>query len=393
MDFAQYAVVWRVPAIRQAVLFGALGKAPWFATTMILTLHVVGRRGETYSAAGLLSAVFTVAVGLASPWRGRLLDRVGLRRTLLPSLVILPPAFLAAPFLPYWALLLLIGVVGLFAVPWFVLTRQLVIAAVPVEQRRTALALDSVVTELAFMIGPTFGILACVYGDTRWALPLFALLSVSAAVALWRANPALASEDAPEVGAHAASGGWLTAEVVGLFVVTAAITFVLGGQDLSIIASVRAMKADALLALAMAAWGGGSLIGGLIYGGTGNHRVPVALLALGLAVTTFPAVLARDPWVLSGFLALMGLCCAPALSAASEGLSHAVPESRRGEAMGWQSTFSTVGNSVAPPAIGFVLDGAGWQAGFVWTGTFGVAAAVAAAALLLFGRRRAAQTS
>lgn len=391
MDFAQYAAIWRVPAIRQAVLLGALGKAPWFATTMILTLHVVGRLGESYSAAGLLAAVFTVAVGLASPWRGRLLDRIGLRRTLLPSLLVLPPAFLAAPFLPFWALLGLFAVVGLLAVPWFVLTRQMVIAAVPVGQRRTALALDSVVTELAFMVGPTFGILAAVYGDTRWALPLFALLSVAAGVAMWRADPALASEDAPEP--TRASGSWLTVEVAGLFVATAAITFILGGQDLSIIAGVRGMKSDALLAVAMAAWGGGSLIGGLIYGGTGNHRVPVTLLALGLAVTTFPAVLARDPWVLSGFLALMGLCCAPALSAASEALSHAVPESRRGEAMGWQSTFSTVGNSVAPPAIGFVLDGAGWQAGFTWTGAVGVLAALAAAVLLALGRRRVAQAS
>jgi MFS family permease len=391
MDFAQYAAIWRVPAIRQAVLFGALGKAPWFATTMILTLHVVGRLGQNYSAAGLLSAVFTVAVGLASPWRGRLLDRVGLRRTLLPSLLILPPAFIAAPFLPFWALLGLIGVVGLFAVPWFVLTRQLVIAAVPVEQRRTALALDSVVTELAFMVGPTFGILASVYGDTRWAVPLFASLSVAAGVGLWRANPPLASEDAPE--RTRASGRWLTVEVAGLFLTTAAITFILGGQDLSIIAAVRGMKADALLAVAMAAWAGGSLVGGLVYGGTGNHRVPVVWLALGLAVTTFPAVLARDPWVLSGFLALMGLCCAPALSATSEALSHAVPESRRGEAMGWQSTFSTVGNSVAPPAIGFVLDGAGWQAGFTWTGAVGVLAALAAAALLSTGRRRVTQAS
>ena len=145
MDFAQYASVWRVPAIRQAVLLGGLGKAPWFATTMILTLHVVGRLGESYSAAGLLSAVFTVAVGLASPWRGRLLDRVGLRRTLLPSLLVLPPAFLAAPFLPFWALVGLFGVVGLLAVPWFVLTRQMVIAAVPVGQRRTAKDRKSVV--------------------------------------------------------------------------------------------------------------------------------------------------------------------------------------------------------------------------------------------------------
>lgn len=93
------------------------------------------------------------ATALASPIRGRLLDTIGLRRTLLPSLVLLPVAFLAAPFLDYWPLMFVMGGVGLLAIPWFVLTRQLMLAAVPESQRRAALALDSVVTEMAFMGG------------------------------------------------------------------------------------------------------------------------------------------------------------------------------------------------------------------------------------------------
>lgn len=264
MDFERYAAVWRSRSVRQAVLLGALGRAPWFGATMILMLHVVGRLGESYSAAGILSAAFTVAVGAASPWRGRLLDRVGLRRTLLPSLLILPPAFIVAPWLPYWALVALMTDVGLVAVPWFALTRQLVIAAVPVDQRRTALALDSIATELAFMIGPALGIVAAVYGDTHWAIPGFACTSVAAAFGLWRANPPLASEDAPAVATGRVR--WVSVEVVGLFLATLAITFILAGQDLSIVAAVRTMKADALLAVAMTAWAAGSLVGGIIYG-------------------------------------------------------------------------------------------------------------------------------
>ena len=98
---------------------------------VVLTLHVVGDLGQSYADAGALSAVFTIAVALASPLRGRLLDTLGLRRTLLPSLVLLPVGFLAAPFLGYWALMGVMAGVGLLAVPWFVLTRQLMMAAVP----------------------------------------------------------------------------------------------------------------------------------------------------------------------------------------------------------------------------------------------------------------------
>lgn len=279
MDFAGYAAVWRVPAVRQAVLFGLLGKAPWFGAGIMLTLHVVGRLGESYAAAGLLSAVFTLAIGIASPWRGRLLDRVGLRRTLLPSVLILPVAFAVAPWLPYPALLVAMGVVGLFAVPWFALTRQLVIAAVPVEQRRTVLALDSVATELAFMTGPALGVIAAVYADTRWAIPAFAWASVAAALLLWRANPPLASEDAaPTAGGRVR---WVSVEVVGLFLATTAVVFILAGQDLSIVAALKAMRSDALLAVAMAAWAAGSLVGGLLYGGSRHRTAPVIVLALG----------------------------------------------------------------------------------------------------------------
>ena len=65
MNFAAYADIWRLPAVRQAVLLGALGKAPWFGAGVVLTLHVVGALGQTYARAGLLTAVFTIAIALA----------------------------------------------------------------------------------------------------------------------------------------------------------------------------------------------------------------------------------------------------------------------------------------------------------------------------------------
>ena len=46
MNFAAYADIWRLPAVRQAVLLGALGKAPWFGAGVVLTLHVVGALGS-----------------------------------------------------------------------------------------------------------------------------------------------------------------------------------------------------------------------------------------------------------------------------------------------------------------------------------------------------------
>lgn len=382
-----YREVWAIPAVRHSIILGTLGKMPWFGAAIILTLHVVQTLGRPYSAAGLLTAVFTLAVAVASPWRGRLLDTVGLRRTLLPSLVVLPIAFVAAPFMGFWTLLASMGLVGLLAVPWFVLTRQMVIAAVPVRQRRTAVALDSVATEIGFMVGPTLGVLAAVYGDTRWALPLFGLTSIAAAGLLAWVNPPLVDPKSTPQPESERGWGWLNANVAALFLATIAVTFTLSGTDLGMVAATRTMGAESFLAVAIVAWGFGSLLGALFYGSLRMSRIPVMTLTLGLAITTIPVALARDPWSLAVLLFVTGLFCAPSLSAIIEALSHAVPESRRGEAMGWQGAFSTVGNASAPPIIGFILDEFGWQQGFIWTGVGGVVAAVAGWALITAGRR------
>lgn len=391
MDFSAYADIWRLPAVRQAVLLGALGKAPWFGAGVVLTLHVVGALGQSYASAGLVTAVFTLAIALASPLRGRLLDTIGLRRTLLPSLVLLPIAFLAAPFLGYWALLAVMGAVGLLAVPWFVLTRQLVLAAVPESQRRAALALDSVVTEMAFMAGPTVGILLATAWHTGWTLTLLALLSVAAAWGLFILNPALVSEAPDAVGPAPARGGvraWLTGPVVATFVATLAASFMLAGTDLAMVAGARSLAGASSLAILIVVWGAGSLIGGLLFGGLPRGVLGLSHLLLGLAITTTLASLGTQIWLLAVLLGLAGLFCAPTLAATSERLGELVPASSRGEAFGWSGTMATAGNALAPPIVGFVIDGWGWQPGFVVTGVCGAALAGIGWLALRLGPRR-----
>lgn len=389
MNFGAYAEIWRLPAVRQAVLLGALGKAPWFGATVVLTLHVVGSLGQTYASAGVLTAVFTIAVALASPLRGRLLDTIGLRRTLLPSLVLLPVAFIAAPFLDYWWLLVVMGGVGLLAIPWFVMTRQLMLAAVPDHQRRVALALDSVVTEMAFMFGPTIGILLATTWNTGWTLSLLALLSVGAAVALAVQNPALASEGDPGEAPEARGGvrSWLSGPVITTFVATVAVSFTLSGTDLVMVAASRAMEGSWVLAVLIITWGAGSLIGGILYGGLRPGTLGLTSLVAGLALTTMLGALGVSWWLLAIMMAIAGLFCAPSLAAISERLGELVPESSRGEAFGWQGTFATLGNAIAPPIVGWVMDHHGWQPGFVATGLTGLALAGTGVLAMNVGRR------
>ena len=100
--------------------------------------------GRSYAAAGVAGRLPpTVAIAVSGPWRGRLLDRLGLRRVVLPSVAVAVVCWSIAPFVGYWPLLVLAVVAGLFVIPTFSITRQAVIASVPDADRRTAISLDS----------------------------------------------------------------------------------------------------------------------------------------------------------------------------------------------------------------------------------------------------------
>ncbi|WP_133756092.1 hypothetical protein [Naumannella halotolerans] len=90
MKLSAYRDVLSIPAVRQLILLGLLVRIPLFGSFLVITLHVVDTLGMDYAAAGLLTTVSTLAVAVSGPWRGRRLDRLGLRRTLAPSLIILP---------------------------------------------------------------------------------------------------------------------------------------------------------------------------------------------------------------------------------------------------------------------------------------------------------------
>src|SRR4249919_1380261 len=98
MQFASYRRVLGIPALRQAIVLGFLVRMPIFAGGVVLTLHVVSHLHRTYGAAGLVSAAATLAIAVSGPWRGRLLDRRGLRRVVVPSIIVAAVCWSIAPF-------------------------------------------------------------------------------------------------------------------------------------------------------------------------------------------------------------------------------------------------------------------------------------------------------
>ncbi|GAB4003264.1 MFS transporter [Nocardioides ultimimeridianus] len=372
MGFVTYADVLRIPLVRRILLLGMIVRVPLWAGSIALTLHVVTHLHGSYADAGFVAAVQAAALGISGPWRGRLLDRLGVRRAITPSLVVLALTWSIAPWVGYWPLLGLASLAGLFTVPSFSIVRAVLIGAVPEHQRTTALSIDSIATELTFMVGPVLGVLAATTLPTPTALFACEMASLAGSALIWWANPSLqGAHDAVEPAGAERRRLRMTLPILTVLAMSMAAVIILTGEDLGTVATLREWDMPGSIGWMLALWGLGSAVGGLLYGAL--HTRPsatVLLLLLGLSTVAVP--LAQETVGFTVILFLSGAFCAPTMTAMTTLLSHLVPPANRGEAMGWHGSAMMLGSAAAGPLIGVALDGGGWRWGFLTAGLIGL---------------------
>jgi MFS family permease len=392
MRFTTYADLARNPVVRRILILGLLVRIPIWAAGVVLTLHVVGHLDRSYAQAGVVEMVYSLALAISSPWRGRRLDRVGLRAALVPSLVVMAACWSIAPWVGYWPLLVLVAIAGLFMMPTFSIVRQVLIGAVPDEQRTAVLAIDSVVVEFSFMIGPVLGVLAAVYLPTPLALLILQFGTVVGGVALWLDNPPLGHTTPDGVGSVPEPGvrDLLSPAVIALLAISATATVILTGEDLGVVAAMRSMGHKSSIGWVLAVWGLGSAVGGIVYGALRRHP-PAGVLLVLLAGSTTLVALTEGRAIFTVVLFISGLFCAPTITATIDDLSRAVPVTMRGEAMGWHGSALTLGGAVGAPLVGWSIDQGGWQRGFELAGYLGLAMALVGLAVGSARRRGAEQ--
>ena len=378
MTLTPYRDVLAVPGISRLLLVATLARIPTTAAGVVLTLHVVVGLDRGYGAAGIVTAAYTIGAALGGPWRGRAVDRFGVRAALWPSIVVEVAFWAAAPWLPYELLLPGAVVVGMFALPIFSLTRQAIGVLVPENLRRTAFALDSITVELSFMAGPLLGALVVTTVSSTAALIAVGALQGVAGVAILVFNPTVRSADGGTSAGHRRE--WFTRRFVAVILLMAASTLALTGTDVATVAVLNDQGHTGLIGIVLATWGLGSMAGGFVYGAM-SRAVSSATLVIGLGLVTIPLGLAHSWWVLALALIPAGALCAPSVAATVGEVSRLVPEAQRGEAMGWHSTAGTMGVAAGAPLTGVAIDqlGPGW--GFAVAGLGG--AVLALFALLL----------
>jgi len=389
-----YRPVLRLPGVARLYLVGLVARMPSSMVGVVLTLHVVSTLDRGYAQAGIVVGAATIGSAIGAPWRGRLVDRVGLRRAIAPSVLVESAVWLTAPHLGYEALVVAAFVAGLFLVPVFSVTRQSLSVLVPAALQRSAFALDSVCVELTFMLAPVLGVVLATQISTSVALTIVGALTVAAGLLLMWANPPTRSNHPPEVPTQASapvaeteSGRLLTPALLVVLLAGVAAAFVLIGTDVALVAALNEAGRATDVGWMVALWAGGSVIGGLLYGAYKRSVPPLVLVAI-LALATVPAAFAPAPLWLALAVVVAGLPCAPALSAINGTLMSLVDEARRGEVMGWSGTMSTLGNALGAPGVGYVVDRSTPGAGFLAASVVGGGIALAGIATLRLTRRR-----
>jgi predicted MFS family arabinose efflux permease len=368
--FSPYRAVLRVPYGRAAFAASLVGRLCYgiVSLSLLLTLTAGGRN---YGFAGLVMALFGLAVVLVSPLRAWLVDRCGPRLALPPLAAGFAAVLVAIALVPArsgagdTAIAVLAAAAGACAPPLGVVMRALWGSLI--EDRRllqSAYSLDGVVEELLYVAGPAITGVITVVAEPAIGLLVSAGLAVTG-TGLFLRSPALGRQHAgpaaasPRAGdADAAAGGTARA-IVAVAFAAGAVGLCLGGLGLVIVAFSQARHEPAAVAWIEAALSAGSALGGLGYGAvtwrvSAQHRL--VLLAAALAVVLLPAALSPGPIVLALLVSLAGALVSPALATAYVLTETLAAPRARNRAGNWVSSGynagSTAGSALSGQLIG-----------------------------------------
>ena len=381
---ARYGEFFRTPHAAAMLGWSIAARLPVGMVGLGLIL-LVRDAGGTYAEAGAVTAAYAVAVAAGAPYAGRRVDRVGARRVLVPRAVLFPlllggtgaSAVLGAPPL---ALLPLAAAAGL-ALPPVAASLRTLWSALPGDLAQTAYALEASLQELLFVAGPlavaALATVAPVLGIAGAALA--ALVGTLGYVRLAPVRSSAGATGAPRFGALAVAG------IRAVVLLATCMGLAFGAAEIGVAAFAEERGNRALAGLVLAAFAGGSLVGGFLVGLRPTRDQPRRLLlsAVMLAALLGLPLLAGSVGVLAVLLFLAGLPIAPLIAAAYGVIAAIAADGSFAEAFAWFSTAVTTGVAAGTVAGGWLVDAGSSRAAFA----FAVGAATAASVVGIAFRR------
>jgi len=362
--FGSYFRLLRTPGAAALASWGMVGRFP-IAMRSISCLILISAVTGSLGNAGAVAAAMLVTQGLVSPVLGRLADRFSQRRVLLTAClanalgitVLVTSIVLRAPL---WLMVVAAVATGCASVSFSSFMRARWAALVGDGLLRTAYALESMLDETIFLLGPLLvTVLVSTVHPAAGLLACAVLTTVgSVAVGLHRRSEPV-RQPQREQGSARPARAIAVPGVQVLMVCYAGMGFLLGAVDVTMIAFAAARSAPELAGVFLSLTAVGSLVAGAAYGAVDWRLSQARLLSITagvLALGAIPLAFADSSLVMALLAVVAGVAIAPALIAGSTLLYLLAPKDALSEGFSWLMSAGALGIATGTAVGGRLAD-------------------------------------
>lgn len=359
-----YRGLFSTPGVKGFVIAGFFGRMPMSMLGIGVVL-LIEALTDSYATAGAVAATVSVSFAVAAPLSGRLVDRFGQARIVIPLTLAhgatLTGLMLCAEFgAPRWTLFATGVAVGATALSLGSLVRARWSHLLGGTARlHTAFSFESVADEVIFVAGPALvtALATMINPYAGLIVALTCTIVGTIAFGLQRGT------EPPVRPREERSGTPITIPGVALMSCAfLAMGAVFGSVDLVTVAFAEEQGVKPAAGLLLASFAGGSLVSGLWYGARqwtvslrGRFIGSLAVFAVGLT----PITLIGDVRVMAGALFLAGLAISPTVITGYSLTEQLVPAHLLTEGMAWISTSVGFGVAIGAWAGGRLTDAFG----------------------------------
>ena len=369
-----YRRAFEVPGSVRFSSSAFVGRLPMAMVGLAIVLLISATTGS-YAQAGALSAAFQIAAAVGSLVTSRWVDQLGQRR-LLPwlaiahalGLVVFVIAVESGQPLVVQAITVIIAGASQPAIGSMVRARWAFTA--PANQLRSAFAIESIIDELIFTIGPL--LTAFLAFNVGLPLPLIvaAVLTVAGSLALSvqrRTEPPPSPRQTAEAGVPH-RGAIRQRGMLLMVIASMGVGAVFGTYEVTVVAFSENAGQPGASGLILGLWAAGSMIGGLVFGsrqwGLDLPRQVVLLTGI-LALTLVPAPFISAVPALAVTTFIAGMAVAPSLIAIFSLTERLVPSELLTEGLTWTNSGLALGFSFGTAINGVIIDSRGTTTAFI----------------------------
>ncbi|MER3009695.1 MFS transporter [Serratia nematodiphila] len=394
-----YFTLFSAPGSKAFSSAGLIARLP-ISMTGIGIITMLSQVRGSYWLAGAVAATFAFSMALLAPQIARAADRYGQNRVLpyatgVSALALLLLLICTHYRAPDWTLFVFAALAGgmpsisaMVRARWSEIYRG-------TPQLHTAFSFESVLDEVAFIVGPPIavGLSVALFPEVG---PLAAALLLVAGVSAFAWQKSTQPPVYPRNNQRQRAILAMPSMQI-LVLALIALGTIVGTVDVISVAFAEQQGQPAAASIVLSVYAGGSCLAGLIFGAI---KLPSPLprqflyAAFATALTTLPLLWVHNVLTLAAAMFVAGLFFAPTMIVAMGLVERLVQPSRLTEGLTWMVTGLGIGVALGAALAGLAIDAVGIKAGFGVTLTAGlVVLLVAAGGYRLMRRTLAVQAA